>query len=261
VPFDASQLKELRTSAEAAAAAGGAVILRNVAAAGGAFETKGRGDYVTATDREAEDAVRAVLADRTPEIPFVGEESGGERGDVYWAVDPVDGTTNLLRGFPVVATSVGLVEHRAAVVGAVDAPLLSLRFSAAKGQGAWSDDRRLQVSERPARQAIVAFAIPFRDRSLAPRYRQVLDRVWDATEDLRETGSAALDLSWIAAGVFDGYFEMNLGVWDVAAGAILITEAGGLMTDWSGGDDYLSGTILAGSTNTHALLLAAANTP
>jgi len=257
--FDAGQLKELRAAAEAAAAAGGEVISRNVGASGGAFETKGRGDYVTATDREAEDAVRAVLADRTPELPFVGEESGGERGDVYWAVDPVDGTTNLLRGFPVVATSVGLVEHHRAVVGAVDAPLLSLRFSSAQGQGAWSGERRLEVSRRPARQAIVAFAIPFRDRSFAPRYRQVLDHVWEATEDLREAGSAAPNLSWIAAGVFDGYFEMNLGVWDVAAGAVLITEAGGLMTDWTGGDDYLSGTILAGSPNTHALLLEATN--
>ena len=116
----------------------------------------------------------------------------------------------------------------------------------------------MRVSERPVARAIVATALPFRDRSILPRYLPVLEAVFDRVEDIRRPGAAALDLAWVAAGVFDGYFELNLSVWDVAAGALLVQEAGGVVTDWDGGSNYLSGNVMAGSPATHAVLLAAA---
>jgi myo-inositol-1(or 4)-monophosphatase len=177
----------------------------------------------------------------------------------YWVVDPLDGTTNFVLGFPVVAISVALVEEGRPMVGVVLGPLLDLSFHATRGGGAWCEDRRLEVSERPPERAIVAVALPFRDRSLLGRYLPVMEAVFARVEDVRRPGAAALDLAWVAAGVFDGYAELNLSPWDVAAGALLVEEAGGLVTDWSGGPNYLGGEVLAGSPPTHAVLLGAAS--
>jgi myo-inositol-1(or 4)-monophosphatase len=221
-------------------------------------EEKGAGDYVTEVDRRSEEAIRMLLEEREPGIPVLAEEGGGGGGDIFWAVDPLDGTTNFLRGFPVVGISVALVEGGRPVVGAVSGPLLGLKFSGARGEGAWSGDARLRISGRDPRQGIVATALPFRDRSLMPRYYPMLGRVFTRIEDVRRPGAAALDLAWVAAGVFDGYFELNLSVWDVAAGALLVQEAGGMVTDWAGSPEFLSGEILAGSPATHAVLLEAA---
>jgi myo-inositol-1(or 4)-monophosphatase len=117
------------------------------------------------------------------------------------------------------------------------------------------------VSERDAARAIVAIAYPFRHRDLVPKFDRAFHAVFDAVEDVRRVGSAALDLAWVANGVFDGYLELHLGPWDVAAGALLVEEAGGLITDWDGGPRYLGGDILAGSPNTHPALARAAAQP
>jgi myo-inositol-1(or 4)-monophosphatase len=130
-----------------------------------------------------------------------------------------------------------------------------MRFSGAEGQGAWRGRERLTVSARPPERAIVATAFPFRARQRMERYMPVLRGVFERTEDLRRAGSAALELSWTAAGVWDGYFELSLGVWDVAAGALLVREAGGVVTDWDGGDRFLDGDVLAGSPQAHGVLL------
>ncbi len=250
-------LKHLRQVAQEAADVGAGI----VAARSGrqeAARSKGPGDYVTAVDRESEAAIRSFLAGATPDIPVVAEEGGGDRGEAYWAVDPLDGTTNFMIGFPAVSISVGLVFGERPVVGAVCAPLLGLSFVAARGQGAWSGETRLRVSDRPSERAIVATALPFRARASMDRYRPMLEAAFERTEDIRRAGSAALELAWVAAGVWDGYFELNLSVWDVAAGALLVQEAGGVVTDWAGGDEYLKGDVLAGSPQTHAALLEAA---
>jgi myo-inositol-1(or 4)-monophosphatase len=244
--------------AEDAASVGAGIVGRAAAHGRDVPESKGRtGDYVTSVDRESERAIREVLYRDAPAIPFLGEESGGACGDLYWAVDPLDATTNFLVGFPVVAVSIALISEGRPVVGVVEAPILARRFSGARGRGAWSGSKRLWVSERPSERAIVATALPFRARHLVPRYLPVLRRVFDRTEDIRRAGSAALDLSWTAAGVWDGYFELNLGVWDVAAGALLVEEAGGRVTDWEGGPGYLGGDVLAGSPSTHRILAEA----
>jgi myo-inositol-1(or 4)-monophosphatase len=152
------------------------------------------------------------------------------------------------------------VERGRTLAGAVEAPFLGLSFWGVRGGGAWRDARRLHVSRRPVGQAVVSMAFPFRRKSLMARYGPVLERVLAQVEDLRRPGSAALDLAWVASGVFDGYFELNLSEWDLAAGTLLVEEAGGVVTDWEGGPRFLGGEVLAGSPTTHAALLDAVMT-
>jgi myo-inositol-1(or 4)-monophosphatase len=173
-------------------------------------------------------------------------------------VDPVDGTANFLHGFPVVGVSVALVHDGSPVVGVVHAPLLHTTFAARLGGGATADGVPVTVSDREVEQAICATGFPFRaKREHLPRYLPVFETALVTFEDLRRAGSASLDLAWTAAGVFDGYFEQALGPWDVAAGALLVREAGGVVTDWAGDDRawLSSGDVVVGSPATHAATL------
>jgi myo-inositol-1(or 4)-monophosphatase len=257
--FDAADLHRFQTVAEHAAEVGSRVVARAAGRPREAGRLKGHGDYVSDVDRDSEAAIRGFLSSATPDVPVVAEEGGGEGGDVSWVVDPLDGTTNFLIGFPVVSVAVALVAGGRVMAGAIRAPLLDLAFSAARGQGAWSGSNRLHVSDRQPARAIVAMALPFRVRSLGPRYLRMLEEVFGVTEDVRRAGSAELELAWAAAGVWDGYFELHLSPWDLAAGSLLVEEAGGVVTDWSGGPRYLErGDVLAGSPQTHAVLLDAA---
>lgn len=254
-----------------AALRGGEVVRAAGSLAGGSAprgslaEDKGApGDYVTEIDRASEAAIREVLAAETPLTPVIGEEQGGDAGaERYWVVDPLDGTTNFLHRFPVVAVSVALVEGGRPTAGCVHAPFLHQTFAGARGEGAWdvsdAEPVRLRVSERPADRAIVATGFPFRRKDLLPRYLRMMDASIERFEDLRRAGAAAMDLAWVAAGVFEGFFELVLSPWDVAAGGLLIEEAGGVATDWEGSPDYLPGTILAGSPAVHAELLRLAS--
>jgi myo-inositol-1(or 4)-monophosphatase len=253
-------LQALAGIAESAARAGGATILRAGLGAHPGARLKGAGDYVTDVDRASEAAIVRCLERATPGIPVVGEEGGGRSGDEYWLVDPLDGTANFLHGFPVVAVSVALVRDGHPVAGAVHAPFLGDTYRAAEGSGAWhvsADDTQvpIHVSGRPVDRAIVGTGFPFRRKELLDRYLPTMGAALARFEDLRRPGAAALDLAWVASGVFDGFFELSLASWDVAAGAVLIEEAGGVVTDWRGGAGYLSGDILAGSPPVHATLL------
>lgn len=249
-------LKRLLEIALRAAFAGGEII--RDAESPGSAETKGAGDYVTGVDRASEAAIGRVLAEATPEIDVLAEEEGGRASDRYWAVDPLDGTANFLHRFPVVGVSVGLVEGGKPTVGVVHAPFLLETYTATAGAGARRvDGPPLAVSTRDPRAAIVGTGFPFRDKSLVPRYLPVFERCFERFEDLRRPGAAALDLAWVAAGVFDGFFELNLSPWDVAAGALLVREGGGVVTDWEGDDRRWleTGNILAGSPAVHEALL------
>ena len=223
-------------------------------------EDKGAsGDYVTEVDRASERAVVEVLRSETG-LPTLGEEEGGRPAERYWVIDPLDGTTNFVHGFAVVGVSVALVEHGRPVVGVVDAPFLGETFVGARGAGAEhrttaGRSETLRVSDRPPARAVVGTGTPFRHKDLLPRYLAAFGAAMAAFEDLRRPGAASLDLAWTAAGVFDGFFELGLSPWDVAAGGLLIEEAGGIVTDWSGGPDYLAGDILAGPPAVHAELL------
>jgi len=252
-----ASLPELAEVAVAAALAGGHV----VGARGPSGVTlKAAGDYVSDVDRASEKAVVQVLRAGTPEIPVLAEEAGGERtAERYWAVDPLDGTTNYLHSFPAVGVSVALVEEGRPAIGVVHAPFLGRgeteTYVGWAGGGAWRGRERLSVSARHPGEAVVGTGFPFRHKEWLPRYLAAFGAAFERFEDLRRPGAAALDLAWVAAGVFDGFFELGLGTWDVAAGALLIEEAGGVVSDWQGGPDYLGGDILAGPPAIHAALL------
>lgn len=243
--------------AERAALRGGALVAREGPAP--TAEAKGAGDYVTEVDRASERVIREVLGEGTPDIPVVGEETGGAGGRRSWVVDPLDGTTNFVHGFPVVGVSVALVEDGRPTVGVVHAPFLGQTFMGARGLGAHVRSGRREVearvSGRPVGEAVVGTGFPFRRKGLLPRYLAAFEACLGQFEDLRRPGAAALDLAWVAAGVFEGFFELGLAPWDVAAGALLIEEAGGVVSDWQGGPDYLGGDVLAGSPAIHAALL------
>ena len=224
---------------------------------GFAATLKSKGDYVTAADLRSEAAILEVLAREAPGIAVLAEEEGGARAGTRWAVDPLDGTTNFTRGFPVVGISVALIEDRKPVVGVVIAPFLGLEFAVSRGRGAFRNGERLPAHRTvdPA-NAVVATGFPFRNKALLPRYFSMFEKALARFEDLRRAGAAALDLAWTASSTFDGFFELGLNTWDVAAGAALVLEAGGRVTDWSGGDTWIdTGNVLAGSPAVHEVLL------
>ncbi len=228
---------------------------------GSAAEMKGEGDYVTAADRNSEAAILEVLTREAPGVPVLAEERGGPRAGTMWAVDPLDGTTNFMRGFPTVGISVALLQEGAPAASVVLAPFLRLEFSAARGEGAHLNGERLpRLRAVDPSAAVVATGFPFRKKELRRRYLNMFGGALARFEDLRRAGAAALDLAWTASGTFDGFFELNLNTWDVAAGAGLVLEVGGAVTDWSGGDTWLeTGNILAGSRAVHHLLLELAS--
>jgi myo-inositol-1(or 4)-monophosphatase len=254
---NAERLADLAGAAEEAARAGGAIVRGNFGRAEG-IQEKGPGDWVSDVDLASEEAIRTSLARHSPEIPFFGEEGGGERAELGWLVDPLDGTTNFLHGFPAVGVSVALVEAGSPVVGVVDAPLLGNTYVATLGGGTFRDGQRIHVSRRAPAQAVCATGFPFRAKAdRLDSYLPVMEAALREFEDLRRAGGASLDLAWTAAGVFDGYFEQALGPWDVAAGALLVREAGGVVTDWDGDPAawLSSGDILAGPPVIHENLL------
>lgn len=222
-------------------------------------ESKGPGDYVTAIDRESEAVVVRILGSVFPQASILAEESGGGGHGSGWVVDPLDGTTNFSRGFPLVGVSVALLEDGQPVVGAVHAPFLGFTFTAAVGQGAHDQaGRRLQLGDPDPKQAVVATGFPFKTPQQIPRLIATLERVLEGVEDVRRPGAASLDLALTAAGVFDGFFELGLKIWDIAAGALLVTEAGGLVSDWEGALGLPpSGNIVAGTPQVHRALVAA----
>jgi myo-inositol-1(or 4)-monophosphatase len=249
---------ELSSIASQAARVGGAIIAASGASR--AASEKGAGDYVTEVDRASERAIAGFLASATPDIPMVGEEVGGTITDRYWLVDPLDGTTNFVHGFAVVGVSVALVEEGWPTVGVVHAPFLGETYAGAAGAGATVERasgraRPLAVSARPVERAVVGTGFPFRRKEVLPRYLRTMELALERFEDLRRPGAAALDLAWVAAGVFEGFFELGLAAWDVAAGIVLIQEAGGVVTDWAGEPNLLSGDIVAGSPAVHVALL------
>lgn len=235
--------------ADDAATAGGEVVRAAFRGARRDVRTKAPGDWVSEIDLAAEDAIRVSLERATPDIPIFGEERGGTRSARGWLVDPVDGTTNFLHHFPAVGVSIALVEDGVPVVGVVHAPLLDDRYLAGDRLGATHNGVTMRVSERTVSTAVVATGIPFRGhRTRLGEYMPVFNAVLEIVEDVRRVGAASLDLAWTAAGVFDAYYELNLAPWDVAAGAVLVREAGGTVADWAGDPAAWlhSGDIVAG---------------
>jgi myo-inositol-1(or 4)-monophosphatase len=253
-----AELDALLQAAEHGARAGGALVAEHFGGADRPRE-KAPGDWVSDVDVASEATIRAELERLAPGVPFFGEEGGGERGRLGWFVDPLDGTANFLHRFAVVGVSVALVEDGEPVVGVVHAPLIGETYTARAGGGAFRDGEPVTISGRSPDAAICATGFPFRAKAdRLPSYFPVFEAALRQFEDLRRAGSASLDLAWTASGTFDGYFEQALGTWDVAAGGLLVREAGGVVTDWEGDERawLASGDIVAGPPAVHEQLLA-----
>jgi myo-inositol-1(or 4)-monophosphatase len=221
---------------------------------------KGPGNFVSAADHRAEDILRTELHKARPTYCFLGEEGGHREGDDRthtWIVDPLDGTTNFLHGIPQFAISIALQRGENIVAGVVYNPVQDELFTAERGKGAQLNDRRLRVAARTQlSEAVVACGLPHHGRGDLALFRREILAVQAEVAGLRRFGAAALDLAWIAAGRYDAYWERNLSTWDVAAGILLVREAGGFVTDLDGGDSVLtSGDVLAGNEAMHRALL------
>lgn len=220
--------------------------------------SKGLNDFVSEVDRSAEQAIIQVLRKAYPDHAILAEESGAQPGNEYqWVIDPLDGTTNYLHSSPHFSISIalrcrGTLEH-----AVIYDPLREEMFTASRGAGALLNTRRLRVTSRNSLQgALLGTGFPFRDQRYMDAYLGMFKDLAKNTAGIRRPGSAALDLAYVAAGRLDGFWELGLAEWDLAAGALLIREAGGTLTDLSGGDRYFdSGNTLAGGLKVHADIL------
>lgn len=221
--------------------------------------SKQAADFVTRVDRESETQIISTIKSAFPSHAFLAEESAREEGEFRWIIDPLDGTTNFIHSYPMFSVSIAL-EHRGELVaGVVYDPSRDELFHAAKGDGAYIGSRTLAVTAHDglSPSCITATGFPFKRREHLDRYLKAFKAILLKSGDLRRAGSAALDFAHLAAGRLDGFFEIGLGPWDMAAGIVLIREAGGVASDFSGGGDQLiTGNIVAGGPRVHAALLA-----
>jgi myo-inositol-1(or 4)-monophosphatase len=220
-------------------------------------------DFVTHVDREAERLVSETLLAGEPGSVVMGEELSPTRqaAGLLWVVDPLDGTTNYLHGYPQYAVSVGAVIDGVLAAGAVADVVRQVTYTGTRGGGAWCGGTRLSVSASttPA-AALIGTGFPFRTPDLLPRYLRQFAAVSGATSGIRRAGAAALDLIDVAAGRLDAFWELDLAAWDVAAGTLIVREAGGVVTDTSGSDDVVrQGPIVAGNPSMHQWLLDVVN--
>ena len=219
-------------------------------------------DFVTQVDKEAESAIIEILRDATPDYGILAEESGATVGrnpqsECQWIIDPLDGTTNFIHGLPQYAVSIALARNGQVEQGVVYDTNRNELFVAAKGKGAFLNNRRIRVSNRIKLQdALVGTGFPYRVFKHLDTYLSIFRELTQKTSGVRRPGAAALDLAYVAAGRLDAFWEFGLAPWDMAAGSLLITEAGGLICDLAGEADYLqSGNVVAGSPKIFSQLL------
>lgn len=279
VAADAVETAEALAVAREAAAGAVEVLRQALAGAGGSVSAKRPRDFVTDADRAAEARIVGRLTRAFPGHAIVAEESaeaaaggpggspdaGGarDRRPFRWIIDPLDGTTNFMHGFPAFAVSIAFYEGDTPLAGLVVDPMRNEWFTARAGKGAWLDGgdptqgKRIAVAkEAVAGRRLVATGFPFRCPEELDRYLAAFRAVFGQVGDMRRAGSAALDLAYIAAGRVDGFWELGLSAWDMAAGELLVIEAGGLVSDWTGGTAHRdTGWIAAGSPSVHAMLV------
>jgi myo-inositol-1(or 4)-monophosphatase len=221
---------------------------------------KGPGDFVSAADRRADQTLIAELRKARPSYGFLTEETGtieGSDGSHRWIIDPLDGTTNFLHGIPVFAVSIALEREGQIVAGVVLNPILNELYVAERGSGAFLNDRRLRVAgRRHLADTVIATGTPHMGKANHAAYLAEMRAVMSRTAGVRRVGAAALDLAWVASGRYDGFWEHGLFPWDMAAGLLLIREAGGFVSDAAGGEDIFgSGSVVAGNEAIHGQLL------
>lgn len=226
----------------------------------GKIEHKGFNDLVSYVDKEAERQIVESLTKILPEAGFITEEgTNSTLAEVYnWVIDPLDGTTNFIHGIPVFAVSIALMQKEELILGVVYEVNRHECFYAMKGGGAFCNDTKIQVSAAPDLSAsLIATGFPYYNFELIDRYLNSMKSLMQKTHGLRRMGSAAVDLCYVASGRTEGFFEYNLNSYDVAAGALIVQEAGGTVTDFSGGSDFVFGRkIVASNGNVHREFLA-----
>ena len=218
-------------------------------------------DFVTEVDQQAEQAIIETLLTAYPDHGILAEESGNEYGNknsnFVWIIDPLDGTTNFIHGFPVYCVSIALAVDGRIEQAVVYDPSRNDLFTSTRGRGAFLNERRIRVSKRTMlRDSLISTGFPFRPGDNFKQYMAMLGDVMQRTSGVRRPGAAALDLAYVAAGFSDGFFETGLNIWDVAAGSLLVTEAGGLVGNFTGEADFLEQReILAGSPRIYGQLV------
>ncbi|MCB1907945.1 MAG: inositol monophosphatase [Rhodocyclaceae bacterium] len=223
------------------------------------IHSKSANDYVTEVDRAAEAAIIDVLRDAYPGHGILAEESGstGPEGEYRWIIDPLDGTTNFIHGFTQYAVSIALARNGVVEQGVVFDPVANDLYTASRGGGAYLNERRIRVSKRVRmNESLVGTGFPFREFDNIDAYLAMFREVAQKTAGIRRPGSAALDLAYLAAGRYDAFWELGLKPWDIAAGTLLVQEAGGLVSDLAGESAFLAtGNIVAGTPKIFAQLL------
>ena len=221
-------------------------------------ERKGVSDYVSEVDRMAERAIVETLLEAYPDHAILAEEGGAQgQSDYLWIIDPLDGTTNFLHGFPQFAVSIGLQIKGVLNLAVIYDPTRNELFTATRGNGAHLNDRRLRVSKQTRLQeSLIGTGFPYRDFTYLDDYLKMFRELLPKTAGLRRPGCASLDLAYVAAGRYDGFWEAGLKPWDIAAGVLLIQEAGGLVTDFDGGENYMAtGNVVGGNPKVFSQLL------
>jgi myo-inositol-1(or 4)-monophosphatase len=223
------------------------------------IQTKDYNDFVSEVDRAAEDAIISILKEAYPTHGFYGEETGKTNleAESIWIIDPLDGTTNFLHNFPCYCVSIALQEKGVLTQAVIYDPVHNDLFTATRGRGAFLNDKRIRVTNRSKLQdSLISTGFPFKDFSYLDTYLEIFKDMAKKTSGLRRPGSAALDLAYVAAGYTDGFFEINLSPWDIAAGALLVQEAGGIVGDFEGNESWLrTGNIVAANPKVFGQML------
>lgn len=254
-------IKELEVAVQASMAAASIIDTYSKSSKSQDFKLKGRHDLVTKADVDSEIAIKELISRAFPGDLFLAEESHQGEGITdarTWIIDPIDGTTNFAHGVPFYSVSIALFERKEPVVAVILGLPAREVFTAVKGQGAYLNGVRIRVSDtnQPA-DALIGTGFPYRDLSVLTDYMKVFDVLMHETHGVRRPGSASYDMAFVACGRYDGFYEYALAPWDVAAGALLVREAGGVVTDWINGDEWLFGKrIIAGNPAIHEYLAA-----
>lgn len=220
-------------------------------------DQKGKNDFASEVDRKSEREIINIIRAAYPDHAILAEESGAHKGNEFvWIIDPLDGTTNFLHGFPQYAVSIALKHKGKLEVGVIYDPLRDELFTARRGGGAMLNNRRIRVTRQSSMKgALIGTGFPFKTAAHLDAYVGMFKAITTDSAGIRRAGSAALDLAYVAAGRMDGFWEIGLMEWDMAAGVLLIKEAGGVVTDFSFNDKYIeSGNLIAGNPKMHQLM-------
>jgi myo-inositol-1(or 4)-monophosphatase len=242
--------------AKSAAHAGGKVLMEHFGRlSASSIRVKSDNDFISFVDEQSEKTILGIIREAFPDHSFLAEEIGrsGHTNPYHWLIDPLDGTRNYLSGIPIFCISIALQYNDELICGVVFDPVRNELFSAAKGQGAFLNDQPVHVSDKThLSECLLATGFPFKTRHILPKYLQAFERVFLSCISMRRMGSAAIDMAYVAAGRFDAYWEIGVGPWDVAAGAVLIAEAGGNVTDfWNKPDFVHNSHVLASNGKIH----------